>query len=49
MSTKADVAASIEAAKVELEQALAHLTQLPALDWGSVVRQWALTVIRAVW
>ena len=36
MSTKADVAASIEAAKVELEQALAHLTQLPALDWGSV-------------
>jgi hypothetical protein len=38
LSTKAEVAASIEAAKVELEQALAHLTQLPALDWGSVRR-----------
>jgi hypothetical protein len=38
MSTKAEVAASIEAAKVELEQALVHLMQLPALDWGSVRR-----------
>jgi signal transduction histidine kinase len=36
MSSKAEVIASIEAARNELEQALAHLTKLPALDWGTV-------------
>jgi signal transduction histidine kinase len=36
MSTKAEIVASIEAAKVELEQALTQLAELPALDWGTV-------------
>jgi signal transduction histidine kinase len=36
MSSKAEVKASIEAARVELEEALAQLAQLPALDWGTV-------------
>jgi signal transduction histidine kinase len=36
MSSKAEIVASIEAAKIDLEQALAHLAELPALDWETV-------------
>jgi signal transduction histidine kinase len=36
MSTKSEIVASIEAAQVELEQALAKLDTLPALDSGTV-------------
>jgi two-component system, sensor histidine kinase LadS len=36
MSTKAEIIASVEAARVELDQALAHLAELPALDWETV-------------
>ena len=34
MSTKSDIFACIEAAKVELQQALAHLEEFPEVDWG---------------
>lgn len=36
MSTKTEIMASIQAAQGELEQALARLTELPALDWSTV-------------
>lgn len=36
MSKKAEIIASIDAAKSDLEQALAQLSELPSLDWGTV-------------
>ena len=36
MDTKSEIVASIDAAKGELEKALAHLAELPALDWETV-------------
>jgi signal transduction histidine kinase len=36
MSTKADILASINAAKSDLELALVQLERLPTLDWGTV-------------
>src|SRR5262249_6357740 len=36
MSTKEQIAATIEAAKSDLEQALQDLRQLPMLDWNAV-------------
>ncbi len=36
MSTKAEIVASINSAKDELDQALAHLAELPVLDWETV-------------
>src|SRR4051794_21961263 len=35
MHSKEQIAALIEAAQAELEQALGHLRRLPALDWGT--------------
>jgi len=36
MSKKAEIIASIEAAKSDLEQAMVHLAELPSLDWETV-------------
>ncbi len=36
MSTKKQAVALVEAARTDLEEALEHLKQLPALDWGAV-------------
>jgi signal transduction histidine kinase len=36
MSIKSEIIASIEAAKVELQEALAHLEEFPEIDWGMV-------------
>lgn len=36
MSTKAEIIATIDAAKTELEQAMGQLAEMPELDWGTV-------------
>jgi hypothetical protein len=35
MSTKAEIVASLDGAKSDLEVALAKLAELPSLDWGT--------------